>query len=215
MNFQTSKNFSGIGTILLLVSFFATPFTSIFGSGAIGIVGLILMLVGIKGLADYYHDDRIFNNALYGSITGVVGVVVTAATAFIGFLSAAADFFRKVFPGWNGDWRSLSGMTPDTSSITLSDVAPFIAIIFAVILIAFVFALVTALLYRKSLLNLKDKTSVGLFGSASLLLLVGGALSIILIGYILMWIALLLVAIAFFQIKQPMQEPQAPPTPAY
>jgi uncharacterized membrane protein len=215
VNFQTSKNFSGIGAILLLVSFFAAPFTSIFGSGAIGIIGLILMLVGIRGLADYYRDDRIFNNALYGSITGVVGVVVTAATAFIGFLSAAADFFGKVFPGWNGDWRSLSGMTPDTSNITLSDVAPFIAIFLAVILIAFIFALVTALFYRKSLLNLKDKTSVGLFGSASLLLLVGGALSIILIGYVLMWIALLLVAIAFFQMKQPMQEPQAPPTPAY
>lgn len=213
MNFQTSKNFSGIGAILLFVSFFATPVASIFGSGAIGLVGLILLLIGVRGLADYYRDDRIFHNALYGSITVVVGAVVTVVIAIIGFLSTATDFFRTVFPGWNGDWRSLSGMTPDTSNLTLSDVVPLVAIFLGVIVIAFVFALVTALFYRKSLLNLKEKTSVGLFGSASLLLLVGGALSIILLGYVLMWIALLLVAIAFFQMKQPMRENQMPQTP--
>jgi uncharacterized membrane protein len=212
MNFETSKNLSGIGAILLFASAFITPVASLFGSGAIGLVGLILLLIGVRGLADYYRDGSIFNNALYGSITAVVGVVVTAAVAIVGFLATATDFLYKVFPGWNGDWRSLQGMTPSTANITLSDVAPFIAIILAVIVIAFVFALLTALFYRKSLLSLKAKTSVGLFGTASLLLLVGGALSIVFIGYILMWIAVLLVAVAFFQMRQPMQEPQAPTT---
>ncbi len=217
MNFETSKNFSGIGSILLLVSFLTIPFISIFGPGTLGIVGLILMLMGIRGMADYYRDNRIFNYSLFGSITGVVGAVLTFAIAVLVFLPAATNFFRNVLPGWNGDWSSLSGLTPDASNIALSEAAPFVATFFALILIAFVFALATALLCRKSFLNLKEKTSVGLFGSASLLLLVGGALSIILIGYILMWVALLLAAIAFFQIKQPLQEAQAPPmaTPGY
>ena len=210
MNFETSKNLSGIGTILLLAGVLITPVATIFGSGAIGIVGLILLLIGIRGLADFYHDGSIFNNALYGSITAVVGVVVTAAVAVIGFLATATDFLYKIFPGWNGDWRSLQGMTPNTTNINLSDVAPLIAIVLAVVVIAFVFALLTALFFRKSLLSLKAKTSVGLFGTSSLLLLVGGALSIVFIGYILMWIAVLLAAIAFFQLRQPMQEPQSP-----
>ena len=70
MNFYTSKNLSGVGAILVFVSFLALPFSTAFG-GFVALIGLILMLIGVKGLADYYREAGIFNNVLYGTIAGI------------------------------------------------------------------------------------------------------------------------------------------------
>jgi uncharacterized membrane protein len=61
----------------------------------------------------------------------------------------------------------------------------------------------------------KDKTNVGLFGTAGVLLFIGAILIIAVgFGFLLMWIAILLLAIAFFTIKtpaQPMSSAMPPP----
>jgi len=45
------------------------------------------MLIGMKGLADFYNERGIFDNALYGFIFGIIGIVVAIALFFIAFLS--------------------------------------------------------------------------------------------------------------------------------
>jgi uncharacterized membrane protein len=87
------------------------------------------------------------------------------------------------------------------------------ALIIGVIII-FVFAIIAVFFFRKSLTSLATKTSVGLFGTAGLLMLIGAVLTIIAIGAILIWIAWILVTVAFFQIRtQPAQTPPPPPAP--
>jgi uncharacterized membrane protein len=104
-------------------------------------------------------------------------------------------------------------MTPHTSNITFSDIAPFIVAAVAVIAVLWIFAIIAAFLVRRSLKQVSSKTSVELFSTAGLLLLVGAALTIVIIGLILMWIAALILAIAFFTMKpQPEQLPTAPAT---
>jgi uncharacterized membrane protein len=71
-----------------------------------------------------------------------------------------------------------------------------------------VFFVVMALLVRKSLKLMAEKTGVKLFGTTGLILLVGAILTIVAVGLLLVWIALLLLAIAFFSIK-----PAPPPEP--
>jgi uncharacterized membrane protein len=89
VNFETSKNLSGTGAILMFISapVIFVPGISIFGTGVLALVGLILMLIGVKGLAEYYNDAGIYNNILYGSITGIVGAVVSVVVAAVGFLT--------------------------------------------------------------------------------------------------------------------------------
>jgi uncharacterized membrane protein len=206
VTFSTSKNLSGVGAILIFVSFLALPFATAFGGGFVALIGLILMLIGVKGLADYYREAGIFNNVLYGTIAGIVGVVVAAVVAIGIVLTSLSSFLYKIFPGWNGDWTTLSGMTPTTANLALSDVAPFIAAGLVIFVVLFVFTIVVALFYRRSLLSLRDKSGIGLFGSTGTVLLVGAVLTVILIGYLLVWIAILLLAIAFFQLRpQPVQ----------
>jgi uncharacterized membrane protein len=209
VNFYTSKTLSGVGALLVFVSFLAVPFTPSFGGSFIALIGLILMLIGVKGLADYYKEAGIFNNMLYGTIAGIVGIVVAVAVAIGVVINSLSSFLYKVFPGWNGDWTSLSGMYPTASNLTLSDVAPFITAALAVFVALFVFAIVVALLYRRSLSSLKDKSAIGLFGSTGTVLLIGAVLTIILIGYILIWIGILMLAIAFFELRE--QPPQSMP----
>ena len=92
MNFETSKNLGGVGAILMFIGFIM-PFVQAFGL-LLSLVGLILVLVGLKGFADYYNEAGIFNNFLYGSIAGVVGVVVAVATAFVAVLTSLSSFIQ-------------------------------------------------------------------------------------------------------------------------
>lgn len=205
MNFDTSKNLAGIGAILLFIG--VLPYANTFF--ALPIVGFILMLIGLKGLSEYYNESGIFNNFLYGIIVAVVGVVVAAAiaiTAFLGFISI-------IVPNWNGDWTTLISQLGNVNidtNVATNEALPYVGLLLLDWVLLFVFTLIFALLFRRSANQLIMKSSVGLFGSIGTVLLVGGVLSILAIGYLLIWIALLLFAIAVFQVKEPipLQNPQ-------
>ena len=206
MTLESSKTMGGIGALLMFIGVF--PYINYFG--IVEIIGAILVLVALHGLGSYYKEEGIFNNALYGVITGVVGVVIAVAIGIVIVLSSIQDFLLKVFPSWNGDWStlpSLSGMTPNTSNIGVGDIIPFIVAAIMVIAILWVFAIIATFFLRRSLSKLSAKSNYGLFGTVGLLLLIGAFLVIIFgLGLILMWIAALILAIAFFNLK-PIQQP--------
>jgi uncharacterized membrane protein len=197
MTLETSKIVGGIGAILMFIGII--PYVSYFG--ILELIGLILVLVGLYGLGNYYRESGIFRNALYGVAAGIVGVVVTVVAVFAVVLSNITDFITQLYPGWNGDWASLQGMTPNTSNLDPTALFPFIAGILVVFVVLWVFAIIATFFMRRSLKQVSDKSTVGLFGTAGLLLLIGAFLAIVLIGFILMWVAALLIAIAFFQLK--------------
>jgi uncharacterized membrane protein len=214
MTLESSKSLGGVGAILLLVG--TLPFISSYSFGLLALVGVILILVGLNGLANIYKERGIFNNSLYGFIAGIVGLVIAVVVVFVSVLSTLADFMQKIYPSWNGDWStisSLSGMTPNVTNIAFSDIVPLLEGLLVVFLVLWVFVIVWAFFARRSLKMLAVKSSVGLFSTASLLLLIGAVLTIVLIGFLLMWVAVLLMAIAFFQIKPQAEQPPSTPTP--
>jgi uncharacterized membrane protein len=209
MTLQSSKNLGGIGAILLFIGMipFGQPYL-----GVIAFIGFVLVLVALHGLANYYKEKGIFNNALYGFIAAIVGVAAAVAAALyvVFYTSILTDFLHKIYPDWNGSWSSLINMgasaTPNTSNLAASDFTPLLGAVFGVFVILWVFLIVSAYFNRRSLKKLSEKANVGLFSTAGLVLIIGAVLAIILIGLVLMWIAALLVAIAFFRIPlQPMQ----------
>lgn len=206
MSIETSKTLGGIGAILMFIGII--PVVSIYG--IIELIGLILVMVALYNLGRYYSESGIFNNALYGLIAGIVGGVIAVGTVILTVLATLTDFIYTLYPSWNGDWTALSGLTPDTSTITLDNfnaIGPFFAGIFATLLILWVFAIIVTFFGRRSLISLSAKSGVGLFSTAGLLMLIGAVLIIAFgIGLLLIWISALLIAIAFFQMKP--QEPQ-------
>jgi uncharacterized membrane protein len=208
MTFESSKTLGGIGALLMFIG--VLPYINYFG--IIPLIGAILVLVALHGFASIYKESGIFDNALYGIIAGIVGVVLSIAIGIAIVLPNIKDFLMKLYPTWNGDWStitSLSGMTPNTNNIALGDVIPFISAAIVIIVILWVFAIIATFLYRRSLKQLSTKTNVGLFSTTGMLLLIGAVLIIAFgFGLLLLWIATLILAIAFFTMKP--QETQPP-----
>ncbi|MGD0203843.1 MAG: DUF996 domain-containing protein [Candidatus Bathyarchaeia archaeon] len=214
MSLESSKNLGGIGAILILVGSLVTSYTF----GIVDLIGVILVFIALNGLANYYHERGIFTNAIYSFVAGIVGVVAAAAAAlYIIFdTTILTNFLKNLYPTWNGSWSTISslrGLTPNTSNITTSDVTSILGAVFLVLVVLWVFAIVAAFFARRSLKTLSAKASVGLFSTAALLLIIGAFLTIIFIGAILMWVAALLIAIAFFQIKPQPEQPVATMAP--
>jgi len=211
---DSSKALGGIGAILLFIgaiTFFVEPFLAI-----LGLIGIILVLVALHDLANNYKEGGIFKNALFSFIAGIVGLVVTGITVVYLFFytTILTDFLHVIYPTWNGDLSTLTGLTPDTSNITTSNSAPLLEAFFLALAVLWIFSIITAFFARRSLKVLSAKASVGLFSTAALLLLIGGFLTIVFIGFILMLIAVLLIAIAFFQIKPHPEQPVATVVPS-
>lgn len=208
MTLESSKNLGGIGALLIVIGSlgFAVPY-----AGILSLIGVILLFIGLKGLADVYGDAGIFNNALYAIIIAIVGAVVGVASIVItalGTLSKLGINLTNV-TDWSTFGTELANRfsNPANFSVLFSLIS---ALIIAVIIV-FVFAIVAVFFFRKSLSTLAAKTGVGLFGTAGLLMLIGAVLTIIVIGALLIWIAWILVVVAFFRIRT--QSTQTPPPP--
>lgn len=205
MTLESSKTLGGVGAILVVVGFLG-----FFGTGYAGLlslVGIILTMIALKGVSDYYNEGGIFNNALYGFITGIIGGVVFVATIAAMTLMVILpsefdwtnpDVFRQYFMDMNALWNIIG-------TIIIAFVVLFIFVIFA------------AIFFRRSLSKLAMKSGERIFETAGLLWLIGAILTIIAIGFILIWIAWILIAVGFFSIKTTAQPvaaaPQPPPPP--
>ena len=201
MTLESNKTLGGIGAILMFIG--VLPYINYYS--IVELIGAILVLVALHGFARIYKESGIFNNALYGILAGIVGVVLAAVIGIAVILPNIKDFLLKVFPSWNGNWQtlsSLSGMTPNTSNISFGDIIPFIVAAILVIATLWVFAIISTFFVRRSLKQLSARTNVGLFSTAGLLLLIGAVLIFLFgLGLLLMWIGVLLLAIAFFRIR--------------
>ncbi len=207
MEIESSKNLGGIGALLIFVGPLLSALPRVGGyTGLLSLVGAILVLIALKGFADYYRESGIFNNALYAIIAAIVGVVVFVAVLII----ALVGFFAEL--GLNisnlQDWSSLSSI--DWQALGNFDfIFRFIGVILLGVVVLFVFLVITVVFLRRSLGLMSSRTGVGLFGTTGLLLLIGAILTIFIIGILLIWIAMLLLAIAFFSIR-----PQQTPPPS-
>jgi uncharacterized membrane protein len=107
MILETARTLGGVGALLLVVSGL-TFFAHVLLGSLLGFIGIILLLIALKGMADSFNDGRIFSNGLYSLITLIVGAV-----AFIAALIASVLFFITNLPDWvrpyvnARDWQGL------------------------------------------------------------------------------------------------------------
>jgi uncharacterized membrane protein len=203
---ESSKNIGGVGAILLFVG--VLPWIAPYG-WIIALIGLIMALIGFKGLADYYNEAGVFNNALYALILAIVGFGIFFAiliTSAFGLLSALG--------------LDLSNITAWSGAFSQADLQAYSSVVWGFVgqivlgaVVLWVCLIVAAVLLRKSLGVASTKTGVGMFGTTGLLMLIGAVIP--LLGLLLIWIGLLLLAVAFFSIRPQQAQtsmPAQPPT---
>jgi uncharacterized membrane protein len=174
-NFETSKLLAAIGSILLFLSF--TPI--------LGIVGIVLLFLGMKGLAEHYKNDDISKNIVTGVLFGIIGFIVLA----IDVIGAFGLF-------------SVSSLSYDIGASVASAMVT-VTLLIIVFVILFFFMLLMARSFRKAFNALADNSGEQLFRAAGTLLWIGAILTIIGIGLILIWISFLILTIAFILLKTP------------
>src|SRR5256712_12062209 len=162
----------------------------------ISLIGWILILLATKEISETVQDKTIFDDALLAAITAVIGAVLFVA--FLFFPRPSVGFFA--FGG---------------SSLFLS---------FLVILGAFwVFSIISAIFLKRSYEKISQRLNVSAFATAGLLYLIGAALTIVLVGFLILLIALIFQVVAYFSIQdrpptpgwsQPSQQTFAPPVAA-
>ncbi len=200
VNFEYAKTLTGEGSVLLLLSL--VPYVG----WVLGIVGVVLLLRGVKELSSYYQDEKIYQNALTGVkfyIVAIVAAAVSIAAVTIGVWSATGFDFTKVFVPTLGFGVSLAAFL-------------------AGLVVAFVFYILASSHLRRTFHTLAEKSGEASFTTAGTLLWIGALLSIILVGFLLIFIAWIFAIIGFFTMKsrqyqqynpQPNGTNQQPPQP--
>jgi uncharacterized membrane protein len=170
MNFKNSKNLGIIGAFIIF--FEVILLRGIPAFNILKFTGIIVILISLYNLANFYQSKNIFNNARIGALMAIIGIIISLASG---------------------------GIIPTIPSFVMWSYA---RICYSAIV--GVFFTVSAFYVRRSLNELASRSGTALFKTASLVLFIGAILTIImLIGLPIMWIAFLILAIAFFTMKEP------------
>lgn len=152
--------------------------------GVVSLIGLILFFLAMNHLSHYYNEPAIFKNALYGFLITVIGGVVAIIIEFT-FIAGLASRFPSA----------------NTTATITPIISQFIIGFIAIIGIAFLFGVISAVLYWRAFSKLAEKSSVENFKTAGLLYLIGILLTVVGVGVILVWIAWIYAAMGYRQLK--------------
>jgi uncharacterized membrane protein len=154
----------------------------------VSIVGYIFIIVAVKDISDDLQDKTIFNNILIAAVTGIVGALAGALIIFATFAAIAGAH---------------------------SGLAAFGGVVVG-LLVVWVFLVVSAIFLRRAYDTMSEKLGVHMFDTAATFYLIGAALTIVIVGFILLFIAEIMQAIAYFSIpdQPPRQGAGVSPGPA-
>ena len=176
----------------------------------LGYAGYILLLAAMNGLSKYHNDPKIFRNSLYGFITTIIGAIV-----FIFLLEA---FLFPAFDQLN-TLNQVNTVKVVSASPSLSTFLSFLTVVVIVWLGQFVIALFQGIFFRRAFYALAEKSGESRFKTAGLLMLIGGALSIVFVGELVFFIGWIYAALGFSSMKAKASQayllpPQQSPSPA-
>ncbi len=192
-----AKTLGGVGSILVLLG--AIPNVGF----VLAIVGFILILVAVKNVSESVNEPGIFNDMIIAVILAIVGLVVFGVIVIVAFFS----FFN---------FKQFGTITPGTVP---PSVLGAIGLLIAGLVVVWVFYLVSAIFLRRSYERIGMRLNVNMFQTTGLLYLIGAALTIILVGFLILLIAEILQIVAFFSIPEqlppsmPPQQTWGPPAP--
>lgn len=145
----------------------------------LSLVGYILIIVAVRDISKDLRDKTIFRNVVIAALTGIVGALAGGLIFVDGIIGASGG--------------TAMGVTRAAAFLTGLGVV-------------WIFLIISAFFLRRAYNSMAVELGVGTFKTAGTLYLVGAALTVILVGFVLLFIAQILQAVAYFSI------PDRPPT---
>jgi len=192
-NLSNAKVFGGIGALLSLIGLFI-PYAGF----VIFIVGLVLIFLGIKNIADETKNKSIFDNYLYYFILNIIAIVAVVAIMFaslgsIDFLNIAEQV--QNITDFTTFWETFGGL------VTGCILALFVY---------WILIIIAALFLRKSYNSITEHTKVDLFKTTALINLIGAITVIIIIGFLIILVAKIIEIVAFFSLPDTLPKAAKP-----
>jgi uncharacterized membrane protein len=161
---------------------------------ALNVIGWLLILVAIRNISEVVQDKTIFDDALIAAITSVISNIAFGVLLFAGYFFA------------------LLGLVPSPEPTVI-----FSAVI--LLLVAWIFGIISAVFLKRAYDKMGQRLRVGAFATTGILYLVGSLLTVVFIGILIVFIALIFQLVAYFSIQDqplpPMVIPPQPPTSLY
>ena len=192
-----AKILGGIGALLSLL----TVVPSI--GFIIGLVGLILVFIAVKYIAEETKDHTIFQNYLMNFIFDIIAIgavigIMIMAFGISGGMSWVNAMQGKDFTDFSTFWDTFGPMVVGCA---------------LALLVAWIMLLIGALYLRKSYNSIADHTKVDLFKTTGLVNLIGAATIIIVIGIFIILIARILEIVSYFSLPENLPTAPEPPKP--
>ena len=148
----------------------------------VSLVGWILILLATKEISETVQDKSIFDDALLAAITAIIGAVV-----FVAFIVTG----------------SITGL------FTFGLGFPRFLLFFGILGAFWVFTVISAIFLKRSYEKISQRLNVSAFATTGLLYLIGGALTIVFVGFLILLVALIFQVVAYFSIQD------RPPSPGW
>jgi uncharacterized membrane protein len=185
-----AKILGGTGSILLLLSL--VPRVGFI----LGIIGFAFILVAMKLISDALSDGLIFNNMIIATVLGIAAILVLEIVN-VRVITRVTNYLRDVAAG--------------TAHPAIHFGALVVLLIIG-LLVVWVLYLVSAFYLRRNFNVTAQRLNVGLFRTGAYIFMIGAALTVVLIGFLLIFVAEILFAIAFFTIPEKMVPVSPPPS---
>ena len=148
----------------------------------VSIIGYILILIATKYVSDELRDRSIFDNMLYAVISGIIGVAAAAFIIYTGAVFSTLTFTASAIAG------TIVGLA-----------------------VAWIALIISAVFIRRAYDTMATRLSVGYFRTAGTLYFIGAILTIVLVGFLILFVAAILQIVAFFGIPDTVPGMQAQP----
>lgn len=179
------KTFGGVGALLMLLGSFIP-----YAGPILAIVGFILVFIAVKNVSDLTKDKDIFKNYLYNFIFGIIAIVLFFIILLIGF--GAVGGFAWI--------ESLQDINITDFSSFWSYFGELIGYVLLALFVAWILLVIGAFYLRRCYKSIAKHTKVSMFGTTGTVYFIGSILTIILIGFLILFIARILEIIAYFSL---------------
>jgi uncharacterized membrane protein len=181
-----AKILGGIGALLSLLVVVPSV------GPLVGIVGLVLVFIAVKYIAEETKNHSIFQNYLMSFILTIVALGAVIAIMIISFgvsggFSWVNSLQEQNITDFNSFWTSFGTL---------------IGGCIVALIVAWVFLILGTLYLRKSYNSIAEHTKVDLFKTTGLVYFIGAITLIVIIGIFILIIAKILEIVAFFTLPE-------------